>query len=327
MMTDRVWDIFNRATRGHGMRRLMALLSLAAGLAGTAVPARADDPGLTVLTFLKLGAGARATGLGEAFVSVADDASATYWNPAGLLGIKHNDVMGTHHAWLQDLNHEFVGFAGHRGRHAVGFSFIGLYTSDIESRDETGAYRGMFGFSNNAFSGSYAFQLTSEIGVGGTVRYVRESLVGTPDGDFSLSGFSFDLGGQWKTPLRGVTAAAVLRHLGGSMHYDISGAQDFDLPTALQGGVSYRRQDVAGGALTLAADALATRGDDLSLRVGAEYAYRGQFLMGAGVKSGLDNENVSFGVGYQNKVRVHYAFTPIQSDLGSSHRITVGYSW
>jgi uncharacterized protein UPF0164 len=309
------------------MRSMMALLVLAGALATTAAPARADDPGLTVLTFLKLGAGARATGLGEAFVSVADDASATYWNPAGLLGIKHNDVMGTHHAWLQDLNHEFVGFGGHRGRHAVGFSFIGLYTSDIEARDETGAYTGMFGFSNNAFSGSYAFQVTPEIGVGGTVRYVRESLVGTSEGDFSLSGFSFDLGGQWKTPLRGVTAGAVLRHLGGSMHYDISGAQNFDLPTALQGGVSYRRQDLAGGALTVAAEALAARGDDVSLRVGAEYAYRGQFLMGAGVKSGLDNENVSFGVGYQNKIRVHYAFTPIQSDLGSSHRITVGYGW
>ena len=310
------------------MRRATGVAVLAAVLASSsALPAHADDPGLTVLTFLKLGAGARATSLGEAYVSVADDASATYWNPAGLLGIERNDVMGTHHAWLQDLNHEFVGFGLHRGRHAFGVSFIGLYTSDIEARDETGAYSGMFGFSNNAFSGSYAFQLTSDIGVGGTVRYVRESLVGTPEGDFSLSGISFDLGGQWKTPLRGVTAGAVLRHLGGTMSYDLAGAQSFDLPTALQGGIAYRRPDVAGGALTLAADALAARGDDVSFRAGAEYAYRGQFLMGAGVKSGLDNENVSVGVGYENKIRVHYAFTPIQSDLGSSHRISVGYRW
>jgi len=309
------------------MRSTFALMALAAALATTAAPARADDPGLTVLTFLKLGAGARATGLGEAYVSVANDASATYWNPAGLLGIQHNDVSGTHHAWIQDLNHEFVAFGGHRGRHAVGFSFIGLYTSDMQAYDETGAYTGMFGFSNNAFSGSYAFQVTPEIGVGASARYVRESLVGTSEGDFSLSGFAFDLGGQWKTPLRGVTAGAALRNLGGSMHYNLSGAQDFDLPTTLQGGLSYRRQDVAGGALTIAADALAARGDDVSFRVGAEYAYRGQFLMGAGAKSGLDNENVSFGVGYENKIRVHYAFTPIQSDLGSSHRITVGYGW
>ncbi|MFP4458357.1 MAG: PorV/PorQ family protein [Candidatus Zixiibacteriota bacterium] len=34
--------------------------------------------------FLMIGPGARATGMGEAFVSVADDPTATYWNPAGL---------------------------------------------------------------------------------------------------------------------------------------------------------------------------------------------------------------------------------------------------
>ncbi len=34
------------------------------------------------------GIGARAIGLGGAFVSVADDASAVYWNPAGLTQLK-----------------------------------------------------------------------------------------------------------------------------------------------------------------------------------------------------------------------------------------------
>ena len=34
--------------------------------------------------YLRIAAGARAAGMGEAFVSIADDASATYWNPAGL---------------------------------------------------------------------------------------------------------------------------------------------------------------------------------------------------------------------------------------------------
>lgn len=35
-------------------------------------------------SFLKIGAGAKAISLGGAFVAVADDASAGYWNPAGL---------------------------------------------------------------------------------------------------------------------------------------------------------------------------------------------------------------------------------------------------
>ena len=292
-----------------------------------ASPAQAADPGLTVLTFLKLGAGAHAASLGDAYVSVTEDASATYWNPAGLLQIERNDVLGAHNEWIQDLRHEFVSFGAHRGRHAVGISFIGLYTEDIESRDESGDFLGHFGFSNNAFSLSYAFQVTPKVGIGGTARYVRESLVGTSDGDFTLSGMAFDFGGTWETPLQGVRAAAVLRHLGGKLSYDFDGAQDFDLPTALQAGFSYRRTDFRGGGLTVSADFLGARGDDASFLVGAEYAYRGQFLLGAGYKSGLDNENVSFGVGYQKNIRVHYTFTPIYSDLGSSHRISLGYGW
>ena len=34
--------------------------------------------------FLNISPGARAGGIGEAYVSIADDASATFWNPAGL---------------------------------------------------------------------------------------------------------------------------------------------------------------------------------------------------------------------------------------------------
>jgi hypothetical protein len=43
--------------------------------------------------FLKIGVGARALGMGGAFVSVADDASAAYWNPAGLVQLEQREAM------------------------------------------------------------------------------------------------------------------------------------------------------------------------------------------------------------------------------------------
>ncbi len=310
-------------TRRAGVATLCTLI-----LALAAVPAaQAADPGLTVLTFLKLGAGARAASMGNAYVAVAGDATATYWNPAGLLGIQRNDVTGTHNAWIQDLRHEFLAFGTRRGPHALGLSFIGLYTPDLESRNDAGDYTGKFGYSDNAFSLSYAFQATRTFGVGATARYVRESVVGIEAGDTNMDGFAFDLGGTWRTPVEGVTAAAVVRNLGGQVAYDFPGAQSFDLPTAIQAGLAYRRTDFRGGELTLSGDVLATRGDDASVRVGAEYLFRGQFMVGAGYKTGLENENVSFGVGYENHVRVNYAFTPLYADLGNSHRISLGYAW
>ena len=43
--------------------------------------------GTTTANFLKLGAGARAEAMGGAYAAVADDATALYWNPAGLTRI------------------------------------------------------------------------------------------------------------------------------------------------------------------------------------------------------------------------------------------------
>lgn len=42
---------------------------------------------------LGMGIGARAIGMGGAFVAVADDASATFWNPAGLVGLSHSQMF------------------------------------------------------------------------------------------------------------------------------------------------------------------------------------------------------------------------------------------
>jgi hypothetical protein len=314
------------------VKRWSALAALL--LSASAVPARAADPGLTVLNFLKIGVGARAESFGEAYVAVVSDASATYWNPSGLLGIQRNDAQGSHLEWIQDLRQEYAAFGFHRGRHAFGLSFLGLFTGDIEGRTETGDKAGSFGYSDNAFGLTYAFGISEQFGVGGTARYVRQSLVSVPtsvdgssESDFVLDGMAFDVGGTWWTPVNGLTAAATLRNFGGQVGYDFDGAGRFDLPTTLQAGLAYGKPDLGGGALTLAGDVVAASGDDASIRLGAEYAYRGVFRLASGYKTGLDNENVSFGLGYTKKIQVHYAFTPIYSDLGNSHQITLGYTW
>lgn len=46
--------------------------------------------------FMEMGMGARALGLGNAFVGLVDDATAVYWNPAGLSKIKKNELFLMH---------------------------------------------------------------------------------------------------------------------------------------------------------------------------------------------------------------------------------------
>ena len=40
--------------------------------------------GISTAQFLKIGVGARASAMGEAFIAVSNDASALYWNAAGI---------------------------------------------------------------------------------------------------------------------------------------------------------------------------------------------------------------------------------------------------
>ena len=79
----------------RALARLAAPLAFAFLLVGTAVTPRAfAATGEAGFAFLKLGVGARAMGMGSAYVAVADDPTALHWNPAGLASF-HQGVQVT----------------------------------------------------------------------------------------------------------------------------------------------------------------------------------------------------------------------------------------
>src|SRR5512136_2375710 len=83
----------------------------------------AQRAGTATAQFLKIGVGARATAMGETFVSVANDASCLYWNPAAMTQFETNEVLLAHSAWFVDIKHEFLGVVYHlSAADAVGLS-------------------------------------------------------------------------------------------------------------------------------------------------------------------------------------------------------------
>ena len=80
-------------------RASATVIALAAlvSLLGAVAPARAQvslgsqREGTSSATFLRIGVGARAEGMGEAFVAVANDPSAVFWNPAGLASLQRRE--------------------------------------------------------------------------------------------------------------------------------------------------------------------------------------------------------------------------------------------
>ena len=91
--------------------------------------------------FMALGGGARAMGLGGAFIAVADDATASYWNPAGLAAfgafagepadwqtsLMHSERFGD----LVDYNFVSAAFPLVPGESAWGLTFVHMGIRDI----------------------------------------------------------------------------------------------------------------------------------------------------------------------------------------------------
>ncbi|MCK4513161.1 UPF0164 family protein [bacterium] len=61
--------------------------------------------------FLGIGMGARSVGMGGAYVSLADDGSALYWNPAGLSQTTGMRLDVSHVSWLDDASYQYASFA------------------------------------------------------------------------------------------------------------------------------------------------------------------------------------------------------------------------
>jgi hypothetical protein len=78
--------------------------------------------------FMEVGAGARALGMGGAFVAVANDASTVFWNPAGVSGFEKRQALFMHSERFGDLvNYNFGAYVQPTGllsaEREAGFGF------------------------------------------------------------------------------------------------------------------------------------------------------------------------------------------------------------
>jgi long-subunit fatty acid transport protein len=87
----------------HRITILLTLVLLASLALVSPVHAAFSKVGTTGAAFLKIGVG-RSTAMGDAFVAIADDASASYFNPAGLARVNRQIALN-HVDWIADVTH------------------------------------------------------------------------------------------------------------------------------------------------------------------------------------------------------------------------------
>lgn len=291
--------------------------------------------GISTAQFLKIGVGGRASSMGDAFIAVANDASALYWNPAGLVQSDQNSVIFSHNEWLVDIKHEFIGVAYHLSANdVVGVAFTSLHMEDMPVTTEvmpfgTGEY---FTFGDVAFSLTYSRKMTSQFSFGGTIRYFEETL-----DKLKMRGVMIDLGTYYWTGLGTSRFAVAITNFGNELTPDgkvvlfgrreVSQWQSFSPPTMFRIGFAFEPYQTDIQRVTASVQLNHPNDNSENVSAGVEYSWREIFYLRGGYKFNVDEQNYSFGMGLKAPLGIadvtfDYAFANF-TRLGSAHRFSI----
>ena len=332
--------------------RPLARLALAVLLGLASGPALAQKVGTTSFQFLKVMPTARATGMGDAYSTLAGGAEALFWNPAGLAKAGTHEISATHIPYLVDTRISSVGYATSLG----GFGQVGVqvqavdYGEIAETRTENlgfnadGSYNpgltgATFGPSAFAVGLSYARALTDRFSTGITAKYVHESLYG---GDYAGASGTygtsagvalFDVGIQYETGFRSLQLGMSVQNFGPEVAFVEEGFAaplTFRLGAAgdLVGPAGMVRQD-GQNRLTVAYDLVQPNDYDQQMQFGLEYTFADVVSLRTGYKLNYDVEAFTFGAGVKAdlapvRLGVDYSYGGMGEYLGGVHRVTVG---
>jgi len=271
--------------------------------------------------FLRLGIGSRALSMGGAFTGVADDAAATYWNPAGT-GISHpqrRQGMVMYRTLSLDRRQAAVAYTQNldAGRGGAGFAFIHAGVDNIDGRDLNGQHTGMLSDSENAFLFSFSPPIHAKVSVGLTMKLLLYRLAGQ-----TAKGFGGDVG-LIVQPVKTFQVGFMVRDVATRLTWNTDGlfARTVErretFPRTLSLGLSYR---MAQDRLLMAADVVRVQRQDTRLRLGTEWSV----VKGVAVRAGVDHGRPAAGVGFVTGVlRAHlclnYVYLSDRIDVGETH--------
>jgi len=337
---------------------------LALGLALPIAAGAQNKVGTTAAPFLTIGVGSRPQAMGGAFVSIADDIHALYWNPAGLAAMKQSEAILVHSTWLADMSFDYLGVAFVLGRAGtVGTSVTLLDVGEMEVTNEknqegTGLY---FRSYDVAAALHYGYRFYDKFSIGGTFKYIYQTIWNE-----KAQGIAIDIGTLFITPFHDWRLGMNISNFGTPMRiqgddllifYDSDGTKfgnndkvlatiDTDywqLPLTLRVGVSGELIQRGENRLTLALDWVVPNDNSEFVNIGGEYAFREAVFLRAGFRKIEPNsENgfslvredngggMTFGTGLNLTpargvvMSVNYAFESFER-LGNVHKYSLSF--
>ena len=191
--------------------------------------------GTTAASFLEIGAGARSLAMGGAYVSLANDVSALYWNPAGIVSVVRPSIQLYHAPWLVDTDYYHGGSVVPMGRlGTLGFSYTAITMKEMLVRTvqnpEPDEYGEKFDAGSLAMGIAYAKNLTDQFSFGFQTKFIQEKIW-----QMQAEGFAMDIGTLFTTD-RGLRIGMSVSNFGGKLGMDgINSAVDYDVDETIYG--------------------------------------------------------------------------------------------
>ena len=306
---------------------------------------KAKNNGNSGAAFLKIGAGARPSALGDAFTGVADDINSIYWNTAGLATLKKKEFIAMRAQLFEDMQYNFFAYAHPTqklGTFAIGLN--NLNVNDLEKRTaDTDSADSTFQSNDSAYTLGYAYtlplQLIGNINLGAGFKYIRQTL-----DSYTANSLAIDLGSLYTFENSPLAIGFTAQNIGTKAKFKTEGDS---LPLTFKLGTSYRlgqdwtfsgipsENDSVHNGLLLAADFSLPKDNDPEIKMGMELTRSwtenlSGSLRGAGYQVGNNGQISSLGgLGFSAGLGLTYkrftfdfAWKPFK-DLGNTYRYSI----
>lgn len=296
--------------------RSILLASLGSFLLASVVSAQTvEERDLSGMAGLKISPGAAHGGTAGAFGAVAADVFSLYYNPAGSMKAGKYAVGVMHHEWISDVRSEYLAFIWRPGKVAIGGSILYNSVGEIERRESASTEPlSLFDAQDIAAGVTAGFFISPDFSLGLTAKLLYEKI------DVSSgTAYAVDIGGYYEF-LPHVHVGMAVSNLGSKIRLD---EEEDNLPTIIRAGGSFAYRDFNFGL-----SVVTPTDDQPHVHIGADRLISDILTVRAGYASGYDVRNIAFGFGVKHDfVAVDYSYTPIESDLGDSHRFSLTLTW
>ena len=304
-----------------------------------------DKIGTTAAKFLHMNVGSRAVGMGGAFTSIANDATAMYWNPAGLGFHKVKEVFVNHSNWIADISFDYFGFSFPLlNNQYFGLNITSVTMDDMEvtryGNENTGE---TFSAANYAVGATYSLNLTDRFSIGFNGKYIQENIANN-----RAAGFALDIGTLFSTPY-GFMLGTSISNFGPKMNMtgddllvpvdidetvegnneSVTGylsTDEFDLPLILRVGISDQINIGQFGDISWSIDINSPNDNTMYVNAGLECSLFNKLLI---LHDREKEMSMGIGLNMQNILKrnlfINYSVETL-SHLGETHQFSIQFA-